>query len=146
MKKVGVLVTLILFSLGASIVFADVPTVTDLQVESSTDENTLTITVRHSGPSSIHYVDKIEVKIGDDVDLFELEPQDAVTFTEEIEVSGVIFEVRAYCTLHGWSAWREVDADGAESPESDEPSGGIPGFPLLAVSLGLATWVLRRDG
>ena len=139
------MVVLNLFFLSACMVSADVPTVTDIQVESATDGNTLTITIRHSGPSSAHYVDTIEVKIGEDVDVFELESQSMVTFTEEVEVAGDPVEVRAYCTLHGWSAWKEVESDTVEPPEQDEPNGGIPGFPLLAVGLGLA-WVLRRDG
>lgn len=146
LRKVGIiLVILAVFSLGASIVFADVPTVTDIQVESTTDGNTLSVRIRHSGPSSIHYVDKIEVKIGEDIEVFELEPQSGTTFTEEIEVIGDPVEVRAYCTLHGWSSWKEVEVDTADPPEQEEPSGGIPGFPLLAVGLGLAL-VLRRDG
>jgi desulfoferrodoxin (superoxide reductase-like protein) len=146
MKKAGiVLVALTLFSLAVCMVSADVPTVTDIQVESTTDGDILTISIRHSGPSSAHYVDKIEVKIGEDVEVFELENQSETTFTEEIDVTGEPVEVRAYCTLHGWSAWKEVESDTVEAPEQEEPSGGIPGFPLLAVGLGLAL-VLRRDG
>ena len=139
------MVALTLFSLATGMVCADVPTVTDIQAEASTDGNTLTISIRHSGPSSAHFVDKIEVKIGEDVEVFELESQDSVNFTEEIEVTGDPVEVRAYCTLHGWSAWKEVESDSAEPPVPEEPSGGIPGFPLLAVGLALAL-ALRRDG
>ena len=126
-------------------VSGDVPTVTDIQIESISDGNLLNITIRHSGPSFAHYVDKIEVRIGENVEVFELDTQSETVFDEEIEVAGNPVEVRAYCTLHGWSAWKEVEADVAEPPEAEEPSGGIPGFPLIAVGLGLAL-VLRRDG
>jgi len=146
MKKAGIVfVVLTLFFLAICMVSADVPTVTEIQVEASTDGNILTISIRHSGPSSAHYVNKIEVKIGEDVEVFELETQSETTFTEEIDVTGEPVEVRAYCTLHGWSAWKEVESDSAEPPEPEEPSGGIPGFPILAAGLGLAL-ALRRDG
>jgi len=82
--------------------------------------------------------------LDDDVEVITLEPQEAVTFTEQVTVSSSEgIEVRAYCTLHGWSAWKSIESD---SPEPvDEPSGGIPGFPILAIGLGLAALMLRRD-
>ena len=146
MRRFGlVFLALALFSQAVCLVLADVPSVTDIQVESTTERNSVNITVRHNGPTSNHYVSRIEVRIGEDVEVFELDPQDAVTFTEEYEVTGEVVEVRAYCNLHGWSSWKEVESDTAEPPVSDEPSGGIPGFPLVAVGLGLA-YVLSRDG
>ena len=143
MRRFGLILVLALFSHGVGLVLADVPTVTDIQVESTTD--TLTITVEHNGPSSNHYVDKIEVRIGEDIEVYELDPQDTVTFTIEIEVTGEAVEVRAYCNLHGWSPWKEVETDTDEPIVDEEPSGGIPGFPLVALGIGLVL-LLRRDG
>ena len=144
MKKTTlVLLTLLLFSLGVNTVLADVPTVTDTSVATSKDGRTLTITVRHSSPSSIHYVSKLEVKVGSDLMVVDLNPQSTTSFTEEVDVAttGAV-EVRAYCTLHGWSAWAALD-DGTP----DEPSGGIPGFSLVSIGLRLAALaLLRRRG
>ena len=133
-----------LFSLGLNAALADVPTVTDLQVETTAEGNTATATIRHSGPTGIHYVSKLEVRIGDDIEVISLEPQSSVSFTETFNVSNSEgFDVRAYCTLHGWSAWKSIASD---SPEPvDEPSGGIPGFSLLAIGLGLAALLLRWE-
>jgi desulfoferrodoxin (superoxide reductase-like protein) len=141
MKKIGlILIALSILSLGVSVVSADVPNVTSLGVEVATDGRTLSITVRHSSPSNIHYISKLEVKVGDNVEVVDLDPQSTTSFTEEVSIatSGSV-EVRAYCTLHGWSSWASL----GETPS--EPSGGIPGFPLLAVGLGLAL-LLRRAG
>lgn len=142
-KIILILLAATLFSLGINMAQADVPTVIDLQVETTTEGNTLTATIRHSGPTSIHYVSQMEVKIGDDVEVISLEPQRAVSFTEQVTVSSSEgIEVRVYCTLHGWSAWKSMESD---SPEPEEPSGGIPGFPILAIGLGLVALMLRRD-
>jgi desulfoferrodoxin (superoxide reductase-like protein) len=146
MKKAAFfLIILSLFSLGVSVVSADVPTVTSIGVTTSTDGRTLTITVRHSGPSSIHYVSKLEVKVGEDVKVVELEPQTTAIFTDEVNVasSGAV-EARAFCTLHGWSAWASL---GGDSPDTPNPSGGIPGFSLVSIGLGLTILaVLRKRG
>ena len=141
MRKIGlILIALSLLSLGVSVVSADVPSVTSLGVKAATDGRTLSITVRHSSPSNIHYISKLEVKVGDNVEVVDLDPQSTTSFTEEVSIatSGSV-EVRAYCTLHGWSSWTSL----GETPS--EPSGGVLGFPLLAVGLGLAL-LLRRDG
>ncbi|MBE0633012.1 hypothetical protein IH574_00445, partial [Candidatus Bathyarchaeota archaeon] len=110
MKKIGlILIALSILSLGVSVVSADVPNVTSLGVEVATDGRTLSITVRHSSPSNIHYISKLEVKVGDNVEVVDLDPQSTTSFTEEVSIatSGRV-EVRAYCTLHGWSSWASL--------------------------------------
>ena len=145
MKKTAlILITLFLFSVGVNSVFADVPTVTDISADASTDARTLTIMVRHSGPSSIHYVSKLEVKVGTDVMVVELNPQTSTNFSEEVEVAiSEAVEVRAFCTLHGWSAWAALEEGTIDEPV-DQPSGGIPGFSLVSISLGLTALALLR--
>jgi desulfoferrodoxin (superoxide reductase-like protein) len=140
MHKTGlILVIFSLFMMGVNTVVADVPTVTDLAVTVETGGRTLIITVRHSNPSNTHYVSELEVKVGDDSMVVELTPQSASAFAEEVEVavSGDV-QVRAYCNLHGWSKWVSLDGD---SDTVDEPGGGIPGFPLLALGLGLVSFL-----
>lgn len=126
--------------MGVTTVVADVPTVTNLGVTVETGGRTLTITVRHSNPSNTHYVSELEVKVGDDSLIVELTPQSASAFTEEVDinVTGDV-QVRAYCTLHGWSKWVSLDGD---SDTVDETGGGIPGFPLLALGLGLVSFLV----
>ncbi len=107
MRKIGlILIALSILSIGVSVVSADVPSITSLEVKAATDGRTLGITVRHSSPSNIHYISKLEVKVGDNVEVVELNPQSTTSFTEEVSIatSGSV-EVRAYCTLHGWSSW-----------------------------------------
>ena len=146
-KRWLILFLTVLLSFVTVFVWADVPTVTETQVEAIAEGSVLTITIRHGGPTSAHYVSEIEVKEGDDVVVIELDPQSTVTFTEEVEVSlGGDLQVRAYCTLHGWSAWKSVETDSTEPPIDDAPSGGIPGFPLLTIGIGLTLFTLRRDG
>jgi len=70
-NRLVVLVT-ILSMLSISLVSADVPTVTDLEITTNTDGDLLTITIRHGGPTSSHYVSEIEVKIGEEVEVYEL--------------------------------------------------------------------------
>jgi len=140
-----VILLVILSVTSISMVSADVPTVTDLEITANTEGDLLTVTIRHGGPTSSHYVTEIEIKMGEEVEVYELEPQETVTFTETYEIpedEGV--EVRAFCNLHGWSPWVSSQVEAEEPTVEDTTSGGIPGFPLLAVGLGLAL-VLRRD-
>ena len=127
---------------GINVVSADIPMVINLDVTDTADGRTLSITVRHNSPSNSHYVSELEVKVGEDITTIELDPQSGTVFTEETSIASTgDVQVRAYCTLHGWSGWMSP----GEEPEP-EPSGGIPGFPLLALGFGLAIYALRRDG
>jgi desulfoferrodoxin (superoxide reductase-like protein) len=145
MRKIGlILIILSLFAMRVNTVTADVPTVTSLAVTEKTDGRSLTITVRHNGPTSIHYVSELEIKVGEETKVVGLDPQSTTAFTEEVTIAATgDVQVRAYCTLHGWSSWASL---GGDSDPVDEPSGGILGFPLLALGLGLALYTLRRDG
>jgi len=143
-NRLVVLVT-ILSMLSISLVSADVPTVTDLEITANTDGDLLKVTIRHGGPTSSHYVSEIEVKIGEEVEVYELEQQDTVTFTETYDIpEDELVEVRAFCNLHGWSPWVSIQAEAEKQTGGESTDSGIPGFPLVAVGLGLAL-VLRRD-
>ena len=74
--------------------------------------------------------------------IVELSPQSTSAFTEEVDIAATgDVQVRAYCTLHGWSRWASL---GDDSDPVNEPSRGIPGFPVLALGLGIAGIMLRR--
>jgi desulfoferrodoxin (superoxide reductase-like protein) len=134
MRKTGlILIILSLFMTGIDVAFADIPLVINLDITDTTDGRALSITVRHNSPSNSHYVSELEVKVGEEIMTIELDSQSGAVFTEEtrIDSTGDV-QVRAYCTIHGWSGWM---APG----EEPEPSGGILGYPLLSVLGGLAT-------
>ena len=143
MRKIGVMLLIVsLFMIGINTVVADVPSVSYLEVTVETNGRTLTITVRHNGPSSIHYVSELEIQVGEESIIIELDPQSASAFTEvvEIAVTGNV-QVRADCTLHGWSSWASLGGD--TDPIADS-RGGIPGFSLLALSVGLGGFLLNH--
>jgi ribosomal protein S17 len=82
-----ILIILFLFSLGVNTVFADVPSLISLEVADGTDGRIMDITIRHNSPTNVHYINEIEVKVGDYVKVFELEPQSDTTFTEQVSVA-----------------------------------------------------------
>lgn len=145
MNKVGLFLIIIsLFMMGINTAYANVPSVTNLKVSVETQGRTLTITVTHSDPSNNHYISKIEVKVGEDTMVVELGPQSTSVFTEEVDIatSGDV-QVRAYCIVHGWSSWASL---GGDSDPVDEPNGGIPGFQIPVIGLGIALFTyLRRE-
>lgn len=128
-----VLVTLILIASNNLILAnADVPNVLELSVEKNGDQ-ILVIKVRHSSPSSSHYIDKIQIELdGELVEATDLDPQTDTQFTEQytLESESENIRVRAHCNLHGWSNW-----DSLEMEEESEPQ-GIPGFPVASIILG----------
>ena len=142
MRK-SVFIILLLALSGTQLVYADVPRVNDVQIDVSIDGSTVTVTVIHNGPTSIHYVSEISVNIGDNEEVFELDPQTSVNFTEELNVSAPdVVEVRAFCNLHGWSQWVSVGEN--DSPIEEPESSGIPGFPLSAIGLALILMTQRK--
>ena len=145
MKKAALfLIPLILFSLGINAAWANVPSVTKLEATTTTDGRTLSITISHSSPTNVHYVSKLEVKVGEDVAVIELNPQSTTSFTEQVDVGSTgTVQVRAYCTLHGWSTWASL-SEGTPEPPVDEPSNGVPGFYLAFIGLGLAGYTLYK--
>jgi desulfoferrodoxin (superoxide reductase-like protein) len=127
--------------------YADVPTVQSLRVETRGSQTVLVMEVRHAQPSSTHYIDTVEVQVGDaTIVMNNLGSQTDAVFTVErvLESSSGAIRARAHCNLHGWSQWRQLgDGGGASS--------GIPGYPpisvvaaVLGVSLLLARRVTRR--
>ena len=76
----------------------------------------------------------------------DLDPQTTTIFAAEVNVvrTGAV-EARAYCTLHGWSTWVALGEE-STSTQSEEPSGGIRGFPLLPLGLGLVLFAYVKRG
>ena len=117
---------------------ADVPSV--LQIGVVGDKTIAEI--RHNAPSSSHFVETVEVRIGDNVYEIDLDPQTETVFEVDIlfdDVDLTYFEVRAKCITHGWSNWTSF---GVEEPTDN--GGGIPGFPLLSVLAGVALLMLLQ--
>ena len=124
--------------LSVTTVRADVPSVLQIRV---VGDKTIA-EIRHSAPSSSHFVETVEVRIGDNVYEIDLDPQTETVFEVDIlfdDVDLTYFEVRAKCITHGWSNWTSF---GVEEPTDD--GGGIPGFPLLSVLAGVALLMLLQ--
>ena len=126
-------------------VFADIPTVLEFKREKVGADNILNLEIRHSSPSSSHYVDIIEVEIDGKVQkVNDLEHQTSTTFTYKYNLGKsqpAQLRVRAHCNIHGWSQWR--------SEEKEEGGRGIPGFPYVSIILGIVfgviiLWILQR--
>ncbi len=127
--------------ISVTIVRADVPSVLQINVV----EGKIMVEIRHSSPSSSHYVETVEVRVDGEVYEIDLEPQTETVFEVEVELDDVdltFIEVRAKCISHGWSNWASY---GVEEPTDD--AGGIPGFPMLSVLAGVALiMLLQRKG
>jgi desulfoferrodoxin (superoxide reductase-like protein) len=122
-----------------AVIHANVPTVLSLEEERRGDDDVLIIEVSHSSPSSSHYIDSIEVEIGEEVFTIEdLGEQSSTVLTVEhiLESSGKGIRVRAHCNLHGWSRWTEL------GEEPTDQGGGIPGFSYAAIFIGLTVYFL----
>jgi hypothetical protein len=145
-SRLGLMAFLVLGLIPTLIVYADVPTVVELVLETRGEDTVLVIRVRHNSPSQAHYVYEIEVEVDGKVEKIERDSQSAATFTVEhaVDSEAADIRVRAHCTNHGWSLWKSL---------TDEPSrggGGIPGFPVEATAIGLAIgavllWVALRQ-
>ena len=131
---------LILLMINIQLVSANVPQVTNLEVTVETDGRVLTVTVNHLSPTSVHYIDKLEVDVGGSVQTIELSPQDSNTFTETVSIASTgDVQVRAHCTVHGWSSWAVLG--GGQGTQSN----GVPGFPLLSLFLGAMYYVFVKS-
>jgi hypothetical protein len=118
-----------------SVVNADVPNILEIDITVGKNETSIIVEVRHSSPTSKHFVDSIEIRIDDGVEkVFSQEPQSSTRFNIEITHDSSVekIEVRAHCTTHGWSKWSTF----TEEPEKEEPK-GLPGFPFVSIILGL---------
>ena len=145
--RLGLMAFLVLSLIPTLIVYADVPTVVELVLEIRGDDTVLVIRVRHSSPSQTHYVYEIEVELDGKVEKIERDSQSATTFTVEqtVDSKAADIRVRAHCTNHGWSQWKSLQTE-----EPTEDGGGIPGFPVESMAIGLAVgavllWVARRQ-
>jgi len=94
----------------------------------------LNITVRHSSPTSSHYVNEVEVDVDGAVHDLDLAPQSTETFVVQYNMGELVDEptvrARAHCTIHGWSSW--------SNSEKVSDSSSIPLLPILAIVLVLA--------
>ena len=92
-------------------VLADVPAVVNIESWTSGSNTILNITVRHSSPTSSHYVNIVEIDIDGTVETVNLSSQSSATFVVQYNMGGEIdmpeVIARAHCTLHGWSNWSE---------------------------------------
>jgi desulfoferrodoxin (superoxide reductase-like protein) len=135
-QGLGLVFLIILTSLlPLNLVYGDVPSILEIEATVDKDETLLKVEVRHSSPSSQHYVDSIEIKLDNgEVVEFSQEPQSSTRFTVEIKLDSTAekIDVRAHCTNHGWSKWETF-----EEKHGNGESTGIPGFPFESVVLGL---------
>lgn len=124
-------------------IYGDVPSVLEISVVVE-DDTKINLEVRHGSPSSAHYVDIIEVKVGDETHIINLEPQSTVTFSEIIVIEKLNveeFDVRAHCNIHGWSKWKTFKSE----TEVENSSNGIPGFPIYSILTGLLILVIFQN-
>lgn len=142
----GALLTLSLLA-PSTVIHANVPTVRSLEMVERGDDDVLVIEVSHSSPSSTHYIDSVEVQVGEQVYTIEdLGEQSSSVFTVEhvLESPGAGVMVRAHCNIHGWSQWAQI----GEEPVDE--GGDIPGFSYAATLIGLTLYLVaahyRRQG
>jgi desulfoferrodoxin (superoxide reductase-like protein) len=134
--KLGILMIILVSLLPVIIIYANVPSMLNIKIEISGDSNILLIEVAHSNPTSTHFVNVVELEIGDEQLSLNLEPQTSGTFTVEVEIDSIpeTLRARAKCTTHGWSQWRSFTTD-----SDNGGGGGIPGFPMVSIMLGFIT-------
>jgi desulfoferrodoxin (superoxide reductase-like protein) len=122
-----------------AVICANVPTVVSLEEARRGDDDVLIIEVSHSSPSSSHYIDSVEVEIGEEVFTIEdLGEQSGTVFTVEhvVESSDTDIRARAHCNLHGWSQWTQL------GEETTDQGGGIPGFSYAPMLIGLTAYLM----
>ena len=129
-KKVSLVLMLFLASafiaaFQISHVFADIPHNISVQPWTSGTHTILniTITMDTGAPTSIHYVDIVQVNVSGVVHDLTFTSQPAATFVVQYDMGEITdtptVQVRADCTLHGWSSWT--------NPQS------VPEFPLVVL-------------
>ena len=121
-------------------VYADVPGIVNVEPWIKGTETILNITIRHSSPTSSHYIDLIQVDIDGIVNDLNLDPQSANPFIVEYSLGELSGEpsvrVRSHCNLHGWGGWSNPQT----IPEF--PSWII--LPLFLVGLYRAMYCIKR--
>lgn len=120
-------------------VLADVPSVLGIEPWTSGTDTVLNITVRHSFPTSSHYVNKVEVETDENVIGVDLTPQSTVTFVVQYNMGEVAdtptVEARAHCNLHGLSSWSEPIV---------VPEFSIIALLLILITVSIAVIFLRK--
>jgi desulfoferrodoxin (superoxide reductase-like protein) len=117
-SKTAILVFLSLATAFVSVAFllpdpvlADVPDVLNVEPWTNGTETVLNITVRHSAPTSSHYINIVQVDVDGAVDDINLVSQSTNPFVIQYNMGEVAGEpsvrARAHCTLHGWGSWSE---------------------------------------
>ena len=91
-------------------VHANVPTLIQITVSQKETDTIITLIVNHLNPSSVHYIDTIEVEINGVIQRIEkLQPQSQPIFSYEFNAGKIeslsSVRARANCNLHGWSEW-----------------------------------------
>ena len=110
-KNTRMLLYSLIFIMGVLIPFtfpvkADVPTLLNIEPWISGTETILNITVRHSAPTSSHYINIIQVDVEGTVNDVNLNSQSINPFIVQYNMGELISEpsvrTRAHCNLHGW--------------------------------------------
>ena len=130
------LMVILVSLLPVIISYANVPSMLNIKIEISGYSTILILEVAYSNPTSTHFVNVDEVDFSDEEFSLTLEPQTSGTFTVEFEVDSTpeTLRARAKCTTHGWSQWRRFTIT-----TENGGGGGIPGFPIESIVLGLIT-------
>ncbi len=113
---------------------ADVADILKIENISQDSIGKVRLEIRHSNPSSGHYINTVEIDIDGQIKEINLQPQDSNPFVVDFDLGEIQgtpnVRARANCNLHGWSAW----SDQIEIPE----------FPnvMLAILAALTTLLL----
>ncbi len=135
--KTSLLIFIILFTLTipAVTVYADVPTVLSITRRTVSSNTIIDVTVRHAGPSVNHYVNQVSLDLDGTIKVYADLPKPTevqTTFTLNIgSANPTTINAQAVCNIHGASPWFK------EGTAATSPSGGIPGYPLEAISAGI---------
>ena len=135
LTRLGMLLILAVSMLPVMISYANVPTVLRMEIEVRGEDALLIMEVAHSSPTSTSAVPTKWVEVGaESVIHLDLVPQTSGTFTIEVEIESMAESIRARvsCITHGWSSWKTLSTDGQDR------GGGIPGFPVEAVAVGVS--------
>jgi len=128
-------------------VFGDVPTVIKIEALKEGGKTIFEIEIRHSSPSSSHYVDVIEVEVNERLDrVTDLEPQTSTTFMYKHDIGSVQYgniRVRVHCNIHGWSGWESLDGE-PEKPFFETPLGVVTMAGVIGVIVIVLLIVMRR--
>lgn len=128
-----------MFAVASSSVQAHSPS--NMTLAYDADAHTLTVTVFHAvADVNTHYIARIEIaKNGTAYTSRVYTSQESPSFMDDIfnvnATDGDILQATAYCSITG-SITRQLTVGGTETTTSTTPA--IPGFPLLAVALGIA--------